>query len=89
VGSRKLGLSLGEIGDVLAAVRATCEVQPLTVEVHETGLGLIDRYGFSVYAAMIVASALLAGATTLHSEDMQDGLGVDGGLRIVNPYAVR
>lgn len=37
--------------------------------------------------AMIVASALIAGCTTLWSEDMHDGLLVEGQLRIVNPFA--
>ena len=45
------------------------------------------RYGLSVYDAMMVAAALLAGCATLWSEDMQDGLPVEGRLRIVNPFA--
>lgn len=36
---------------------------------------------------MIVASALLAGCTTLWSEDMQNGRVVEDQLRIVNPFA--
>jgi predicted nucleic acid-binding protein len=48
---------------------------------------LAERYGFSIYDAMIVASALVAGCTTLWSEDMQNGLLVENKLRIVNPFA--
>ena len=36
---------------------------------------------------MIVASALLAGCDILWSEDMQDGMLVEGQLRIRNPFA--
>jgi len=36
---------------------------------------------------MIAAAALLAGCSTLWSEDMQDGLLIEGRLRIVNPFA--
>jgi predicted nucleic acid-binding protein len=36
---------------------------------------------------MIVATALLAGCTTLWSEDMHDGLVVDGQLHIRNPFS--
>jgi len=36
---------------------------------------------------MIVASALIAGCTTLWSEDLQDGRLIEGRLRIVNPFA--
>jgi predicted nucleic acid-binding protein len=45
-----------------------------------------ERYGFSVYDAMIVAAALREGCTTLYSEDMHDGLLVEDQLRIVNPF---
>jgi predicted nucleic acid-binding protein len=37
---------------------------------------------------MIAAAALHAGCDTLWSEDMQDGIVVDKGLRIVNPFRV-
>jgi len=36
-----------------------------------------ERYGLSVYDAMIVAAALLGGCKTLYSEDMQDGFLID------------
>jgi predicted nucleic acid-binding protein len=35
---------------------------------------------------MIVAAALEHGCTTLYSEDMHDGLIVEGSLHIVNPF---
>ncbi len=44
------------------------------------------RHGFSFYDALIVASALEAGCTTLLSEDMQDGLVVEGRLTLRNPF---
>ena len=85
-GLRKLKLSLTEVEQVLAAVRANCTVVDLSVETHELGLKLIHRYAFSLYDAMIISAAIRAGAQTLYSEDMQDGLRVDGALSIVNPY---
>ena len=58
-----------------------------TLRTHDVGRALAERYGWSVYDAMIVAAALLAGCTRLWSEDMQDGLLVEGRLRIANPFA--
>jgi predicted nucleic acid-binding protein len=84
---RKAGLSWEETGAFLAGVRALCEVEDLTPQTHDVGRALAERYGLSVYDAMIVAAALLAGCATLWSEDMQDGLVVEGRLRIVNPFA--
>jgi predicted nucleic acid-binding protein len=84
---RKAGMSWEETGAFLVAVRALCPVEDLTLQTHETGRALAERYGFSVYDAMIVAAALLAGCTVLHTEDMQDGLLVEGHLRLANPFA--
>ena len=53
------------------------------------GLALAERYGLSIYDSMIAASALEAGCDTLWSEDMQDGMVLDGQVRIVNPFAGR
>ena len=84
---RKAGLSWEETGALLAGIQALCPVENLTLQTHEVGRALAERYGFSIYDAMIVASALIAGCTTLWSEDMQDGLRVEDRLRIVNPFA--
>lgn len=84
---RKAGLNWEETCAFLAGVQALCPVEDLTLQTHEVGRALAERYGLSVYDAMIVASALIAGCTTLWSEDMHDGLLVEGQLRIVNPFA--
>ncbi|MBV8851408.1 MAG: PIN domain-containing protein [Methylobacteriaceae bacterium] len=69
----------------LEIIRAQCRVVALTIDVHDRGVALAERYGFSTYDAMIVAAALLAGCTVLYSEDMQHGLAIES-LRIKNPY---
>lgn len=46
---------------------------------------LRERYNFSYFDSLIVSSALLYGCSVLYSEDMQDGLVVDG-LKISNPF---
>jgi len=87
VASRKLRMSWIEIREVLAQVRAVCAVEPMTIETHEGALRLAERYGFSIYDALIVSAALLADCKTLHSEDMQDGQVIDRTLTIRNPFA--
>ncbi len=86
VASRKLRMPLGEIRDVLATIRAVCAVTPVTAQTHDQALDLIERYGLSLYDALIVSSALLAGCRTLHSEDMQHGQVFDRQLTIRNPF---
>ena len=89
VARRKLAMSWREVGDILTHVRAICRVAPLTVETHERGLKVAQRFGLSVYDGMIVASALIAGCAILYSEDMQHSQVIDGQLTILNPFVAR
>ncbi|NQV82134.1 MAG: PIN domain-containing protein [Alphaproteobacteria bacterium] len=84
---RKAGLSLEETNAFLSGIKALCPVEDLTLQTHEVGRALAERYDFSVDDAMIVASALIAGCATLYTEDMHDGLLVEDQLRLVNPFA--
>jgi predicted nucleic acid-binding protein len=86
VARRKLNMPWKDVTTFLDLVRSICAVEPLTVDIHDRGCLLAERYGFSTYDAMIVASACEAGCTTLYSEDMQHGLLVDDCLRICNPF---
>jgi predicted nucleic acid-binding protein len=86
VARRKLNMPWKEVTSFLDLVRSICPVVPLTVNTHDRGCLLAERYGFSTYDAMIVASACEAGCETLYSEDMQHGLVVDDCLRICNPF---
>jgi predicted nucleic acid-binding protein len=83
---RKHALPWPSIRTVIAAVRSTCTVASLTVTTHELGLAIAEKHQLNLYDGMIVAAAQLAGCTTLYSEDMHDGLVIDG-LTIRNPYA--
>lgn len=86
VARRKLGMGWQELDEFLALLRALCPPEPLTLVSHDRGRQLAERYGLSVYDAMIVASALLAGCDVLYSEDMQHGLVIEGQVRICNPF---
>jgi predicted nucleic acid-binding protein len=86
VARRKMRLSWDDTRRLLATVRGVVSVVPLSIETHETGLELAERYGLSTYDAMIAASAALHDCDTLWSEDMQHGLLIDGRVRIANPF---
>ena len=87
VAHRKLGMSWEEVAAALAAIRVLCAAPvPLTVDTHDAALRIAARYGFHIYDALIVASALEADCTTLYSEDLQAGQVIDGTLTIRNPF---
>jgi predicted nucleic acid-binding protein len=82
---RKLKMPWEEVDALLLAVKAACDVQPLTVQSHEKAVELAKRFKLSLYDANIVANALISGAQLLLSEDMHSGLLIDG-LVIQNPF---
>jgi predicted nucleic acid-binding protein len=86
VARRKMRMSWMETHGFLEMLRGLLPVVPVTIETHETGIALAERYGFSIYDAMIAASAILSGCDKLWSEDMQHGMAVDDQLQIVNPF---
>lgn len=86
VARRKMALPWSETRVFLSILRHLLRVRPLTVEVHELGLDLAERYRLSVYDAMIAASALDAGCGMLWSEDMQDGMGLADQLHVIDPF---
>ncbi len=88
VARRKMRMSWTDTHTFLSMLRGLLTVHPVTLETHETGLALAERYSLATYDAMIAASALHAGCGTLWSEDMQHGMAFDGGLRVANPFRV-
>ena len=83
---RRMPMSWTETHAFLFAMRSLLTVLPITVETHEARITLAERYGLSIYDAMIAASALHADCGTRWSEDMQDGMMIENRLRITNPF---
>jgi predicted nucleic acid-binding protein len=82
---RKLKMTWEDIDAVLETLKSTCEVLPVTLASHEKAVGLAKRFQISFYDANIVASAILCGADTLFSEDMQNGMSMES-VTVVNPF---
>jgi predicted nucleic acid-binding protein len=85
VASRKLKVAWPSVREALDTIRERCEIIPLTLEIHERGLAIAERYGFSFYDSLILAAAVQAQCRTVYSEDMQDGQVVQG-VTIRNPF---
>jgi predicted nucleic acid-binding protein len=87
VARRKLKMTFAEISETVDILTQTLKVVPLKLETHRYGLQLAERYGYSVYDAMILASALESGCNQLLTEDLQHQQRVESTLDIVNPFA--
>ena len=86
VARRKMQMSWPETHAFLDILHQLLTVHPLTVETHQTGLALAERYQLSTHDSMIAAAALTAGCDSLLSEDMPDGLRINNRLRVTNPF---
>jgi predicted nucleic acid-binding protein len=63
-----------------------CPVFCLDMVTLEGAMSIRDRYRFSWWDSLIVASALQAGCDELCTEDLQHGQIIDNRLSIVNPF---
>jgi len=74
------------VADVAAQMASLCEVVDQTLEVHRQALALMSRHSLSWWDALMLAAALSTPAETFFSEDLQNGLLIQGQLRISNPF---
>jgi len=56
-----------------------------TITTQDKALRIVERHGYYIYGALVVAAALEASCHILYSEDMHDGQAIDG-LIIHNPF---
>ena len=82
---RKLKMTWEDVDAVLETLKSTCEVLPVTLASHEKAVGLAKRFQISLYDANIAATAILCGADTLFSEDLQNGMSMES-VTVVNPF---
>ena len=84
---RKVKMPWDDVRATLQWILLLCpEAVTVTIKTHEKAVGIAERYGYRIYDALIVASALETKCTILYSEDMQDGQVIEKRLTIRNPF---
>jgi len=84
---KKTNMPWGEVQLALESIKVLCpDPLPITLDTHGQALAIAEKYGYKVFDALIVASALEAECTILYSEDMQDGQMIEKKLTIRNPF---
>ncbi|MBZ5650093.1 MAG: PIN domain-containing protein [Acidobacteriia bacterium] len=87
VARRKLDMSWNEVKEFVDLIRVLCsDPVPISLDTHRGALAIAEKYGYSIYDALIASAALEAGCKTLHSEDLQDGQIINRQLTIRNPF---
>jgi predicted nucleic acid-binding protein len=82
--TRKLKMEPG-VARRIVAEYAAWPVVETTAQLIVSASLLHERHRLAFWDAMVVEAALLSGATTLLTEDLQDGRRI-GGLTISNPF---
>jgi predicted nucleic acid-binding protein len=87
VARRKLNKSWEEVRHALGILRIFFpEPAPVTVKTHDIAISIAERYKYSIYDGLILASALGTGCNIVYSEDLQDGQVIEQSLTIRNPF---
>lgn len=83
---RKFPMAYSKINLALTEIQTTLLIVPLDIADTLSAVNISQRYGFSYYDALILASAIKHGCQAVLSEDMQHGMKLESGLRILNPF---
>lgn len=83
---QKYGYSETRTEGFLQSINQLTDLVDLTKELSFKALQLKSRYQLNWYDSLIAAAALDSGCKILYSEDMQDGLVIEGRLKVVNPF---
>jgi predicted nucleic acid-binding protein len=84
---RKFSLSYSQIREAVQELSEGFPIVLVSVNTIEMALNLAERYQYSYFDSLILASALEAGCQILYSEDLQDGQRIENQLMIINPFS--
>ena len=83
---RKKGLgNTTQLAARISEFEASFTIVPTTTYHLDLALRVVDRFRLAFFDALICMVAAEAGATTLLSEDMHDGLAI-GPIKVLNPF---
>jgi predicted nucleic acid-binding protein len=83
---RKQKLAYSDVLKVIQELQNNFQIATVTSRTIEQALLLGERYGYSYFDCLMLASSLEQSCLILYSEDMQHGQIIEGSMRIVNPF---
>ena len=66
----------------------TCSASELSLKTVFSAWKLREKYKYSYWDSLILASALENSCSILYSEDMQHGQVIEDNLKIINPFEI-
>jgi len=86
---RKARFTETQVRPLIESFYAKCLVVPIDKHVLLKASDLRQQFSLSFWDSTVVASALHCGASTLYSEDLQNGLRIENCLTVINPFSTR
>jgi predicted nucleic acid-binding protein len=83
---RKNFIPVSDIQKDINEILNNCGLYIVNETTISKALFVKNRYGFSYYDSLVIASALKCECSVLFSEDMQHGQIIENTLEIVNPF---
>jgi len=84
----KYEYSHDEIKSCLSEIIEQAEIMPLKLETIKFCLFIKEKYGYSWWDSLVLASALENNCKIIYSEDMRHEQIIENSLKIVNPFLV-
>ena len=79
-------LGLDEVTEASTGFMRALQLAPVNASTIHSALKIIQKYKYSYWDSLIIASALENDCTVLYTEDMQHGQVISNRLRIMNPF---
>ncbi|MCL2386011.1 MAG: PIN domain-containing protein [Defluviitaleaceae bacterium] len=83
---QKYKISSKELKKFIGNIIKSCDVRLVTEQIIIDAINLNNKYGYSYYDCLILASALDSNCNTLFSEDLHNGQTIESKLKITNPF---
>jgi len=83
---KKLKYTRADVEIALEDFKEHFEIVEVNMSTIEKALDIQERYQFSFFDSLVIATALQANCRSLYSEDMQHGQRIENTLRLWNPF---
>ena len=83
---RKLAMPIKTVLQAIGEIVENSELCYIDMQTIQKALALKDKYGYTYYDCLVLASAILYNCTVLYSEDMQHNQIIEGRMKIINPF---
>lgn len=82
----KNGFSGQDIQERALEIIGDTQMMSLSLDTMKLAWDIRNRYKYSYWDCLIIATALESGCSTLYTEDMHNGQVIDNRLKIINPF---